>query len=99
MTFAIFGLESQYVFSPILRWFEKATSIWTDDQECSCTQADRKDNENLHFTLKCVQMVAKKKFQLFKSDTKRIGRKKERVPKISDALQAPEHVMLNFCSY
>ena len=101
MTFAIFGLESQYVFTPLLRWFEKASSIWTDP-ECPYTKEGARESRKLHFTLVCVQMVAKKKFQIFKNEAKGIGRKKEKEPKISDAMHAlvaPEHVMINFCQY
>ena len=106
MTFAILGLESQYVFLPMVQWFEKASSIWAAP-ECIYTEAEGKEGKRLHFTLKCVQMLAKKKLQIFTGDVKQIGRKKEQLPKISDALkghasyvpEAAEHVMLNFCQY
>ena len=98
MTFAIFGLESQYVFSPLLHWIEKARSIWTNPD----TQRPIKENyenERLDFVLKLVQMLARRKFTLFQSREKQGEKKKRLTPKISDALLAPEHVMLNFCQY
>ena len=98
MTFAIFGLESQYVFSPLLKWIEKARSIWTNPD----TQRPIKENdekERIDFVLKLVQMLAKRKSTLFQGREKQVQKKKRLTPKISDALQAPEHVMLNFCQY
>ena len=98
MTFAIFGLESQYVFSPLLNWIEKARSIWTNPD----TQRPIKENdekERIDFVLKLVQVLARKKFTLFQNKEKRGQKKKRLTPKISDALQAPEHLMLNFCQY
>ena len=98
MTFAIFGLESQYVFSPLLHWIEKARSIWADPD----TQRPMKEdsgNERLDFVLKLVQMLARRKLTLFQIKEKQVQKKKRLTPKISDALQAPEHVMLNFCQY
>ena len=101
MTFAIFGLESQYVFTPLVRWFERASSIW-NDPECPYTKEGGLGNRKLHFTLVWVQIMAKKKCLISKNDAKMIGRKKEKEPKISDAMHAlvaPEHVMINFCQY
>ena len=98
MTFAIFGLESQYVFSPLLIWIEKARSIWTHPD----TQGPIKENdekEKIDFVLKLVQLLARRKFTLFQIKEKQAQKKKRLTPKISDALQAPEHVMLNFCQY
>ena len=95
MTFAIFGLESQYVFAPITRWGQKASSIWKDPE----TQTD---DTRLPIYLKFVRTLAKKKLSIFQNDEMRMSDKKERTPKISDALHnmtPPEHVMLNFCSY
>ena len=98
MTFAIFGLESQYVFSPVLHWIEKARSIWTSpDTHCGIKEDD--ENERIDFVLKLVQMTARRKFTLFQIKDKQVQKKKRLTPKISDALQAPEHVMLNFCQY
>ena len=98
MTFAIFGLESQYVFSPLLKWIEKARSIWTNpDTQWPIKEND--ENERIDFVLKLVQVLARKKFTLFQNKEKRGQKKKRLTPKISDALQAPEHVMLNFCQY
>ena len=98
MTFAIFGLESQYVFAPISRWIQKARSIWKDPE----LHTNMPDDKRLPITLKFIRNLAKKKINLFQNDMKKIGGKNERAPKISDALQAlqtPEHVMLNFCQY
>ena len=98
MTFAIFGLESQYVFSPLLHWIEKARSIWTNpDSQRPIKEND--ENERINFVLKLVQMLARKKFTFFQNKEKQGQKKKRLTPKISDALQAPEHVMLNFCQY
>ena len=44
-----------------------------------------------------IIILAKKKDVIFKNDLERIGRNNNKKLKISDALQAPEHVMLNFC--
>ena len=98
MTFAIFGLESQYVFSPLIHWIEKARSIWTSpDTQCGIKEDD--ENERIDFVLKLVQLLARRKFTLFQIKEKQAQKKKRLTPKISDALQAPEHVMLNFCQY
>ena len=97
MTFAIFGLESQYVFTPFICWLHKARSIWNEPMELY-TDNDL-ENAELSVTLKLIQILARKKDIVFKNETKRRGHKNEKTPKISDALQAPEHVMLNFCQY
>ena len=96
MTFAIFGLESQYVFAPFIRWVHKATSIWKQPDQM---YADDLDEPKIPTSLKFVQAIAKKKAKIFQNDLKKIAHKSERTPKISDALQTPEHLMLNFCSY
>ena len=96
MTFAIFGLESQYVFAPFIRWIHKARSIWKEPDQL---YSDDLDETNVPISLKFVQIIAEKKAKLFQNDLKKIGLKSERTPKISDALQTPEHLMLNFCSY
>ena len=96
MTFAIFGLESQYVFAPIVRWIHKARSIWKEPDHL---YTDEMVNTNVPLSLKFVQAIAKRKEKIFQNDQKKIGLKIERTPKISDALQTPEHLMLNFCSY
>ena len=98
MTFAIFGLESQYVFSPLLNWIEKARSIWANPDTQSPIKEDDENNK-IDFVLKLIQMLARRKFTLFQSREKQVQKKKRRTPKISDAIQAPEHVMLNFCQY
>ena len=98
MTFAIFGLESQYVFSPLLHWIEKAMSVWANPDTQSPTKEDG-GNERIDFVLKLVQMLARRKLTLFQIKEKQVQKKKRLTPKISDALQAPEHVMLNFCQY
>ena len=97
MTFAIFGLESQYVFTPFICWLHKARSIWKEPQELGTDSGI--ENAELSVTLKLIQFLARKKEVLFKNDMKRRGLQDEKTPKISDALQAPEHVMLNFCQY
>ena len=97
MTFAIFGLESQYVFTPFMCWLHKARSIWNEPLELHIDSGI--ENAELSVTLKLIQTLARKKEIFFKNDMKRRGLKNEKTPKISDALQAPEHVMLNFCHY
>ena len=96
MTFVIFGLESQYVFAPFIRWIHKARSIWKEPYQM---YADDLDEIKVPISLKFVQVIAKKKAKIFQNDLKKISQKIERTPKISDALQTPEHLMLNFCSY
>ena len=87
-----------YVFSPIIHWFEKARSIWTNpDTQLPIKENDEK--ERIDFVLKLVQMLARKKFTFFQNKENQGQKKKRLTPKISDALQAPEHVMLNFCQY
>ena len=98
MTFAIFGLESQYVFSPLLNWIEKARSIWANPDTQNPIKEDDENNK-IDFVLKLIQMLARRKFTLFQSREKQVQKKKRLTPKISDAIQAPEHVMLNFCQY
>ena len=98
MTFAIFGLESQYVFSPLIHWIEKARSIWTNPDSQRPIE-ENNEHERIGFVLKLVQMLARRKFALFQSREKQAEKKKRLTPKISDALLAPEHVMLNFCQY
>ena len=98
MTFAIFGLESQYVFSPLIHWIEKARLIWTNPDSQRYIEEDN-EHERIGFVLKLVQMLARRKFTLFQSREKQAEKKKRLTPKISDALLAPEHVMLNFCQY
>ena len=80
MTFAIFGLESEYVFTPLQRWFEKASLIWTDP-ECQYTKTGTPENASLHFTLVCVQVVAKKKFAPLASQEtlENVGQKKSTI--------------------
>ena len=98
MTFAIFGLESQYVFSPLIHWIEKARLIWANPDSQRPIEEDN-EHERIGFVLKLVQMLARRKFKLFQSREKQVEKKKRLTPKISDALLAPEHVMLNFCQY
>ena len=98
MTFAIFGLESQYVFSPLLHWIEEVRLTWKNPDSQRPIEEDN-EHERIGFVLKLVQMLARRKFTLFQMREKQVQKKKRLTPKISDALQAPEHVMLNFCQY
>ena len=100
VSFAIFGLESQYVFSPLLKWFKDAGAIMADPDGDN-NNIEGCGNTKLHFTLKFVKWVSRKRQQLFLSRRSGTGieKRKERLPKISDALPTPEHVMLNICQY
>ena len=101
MTFAIFGLESQYVFAPLLKWFKNAGALMADPEREYNNNMEGYGNAKLHVTLKFVRWVSRKRQQMFRDRRSARGtaRRNARVPKISDALPTPEHVMLNICQY